>query len=63
MFIDSIGVGGKAAFMTIDRQENTLFVVLPDERLLQKVNLTSKKIMGQIDLGNGPYEVAVVGES
>jgi YVTN family beta-propeller protein len=62
MFIDSIGVGGKAAFMTIDRQENTLFVVLPDERLLQKVNLTSKKIMGQIDLGNGPYEVAVVGE-
>jgi hypothetical protein len=35
---------------------------LPDERLLQKVNLTSKKIMAEIDVGDGPYEVAVVSE-
>ncbi len=62
MFIDSIKVRGNAAFMTIDREENTLFVALPDKRVLQKVNLTSKKIMAEIEVGEGAYAVVVMGE-
>ena len=62
MFIDSIRIRGSAAYMTIDRQENTLFVVLPERRLAQKVNLTSKKIMAEIDVAEVAYAVAVMGE-
>ena len=62
MLIDSIRVGGNAAYMTIDRQENVLFVVLPERRLVQKVNLISKKIMAEIEVGEGAYAVVVVGE-
>ena len=62
MFIDTIKAGGIAAFMTIDRQENTLFVALPDKRKLQKINLTSKRSMAELEVGEGAYAVAVVGE-
>ena len=62
MFIDSIPVGGSPAFITIDRQENTLLVVIPERRLVKKVNLTSKKIMAEIEVGEGAYAVAVMGE-
>jgi YVTN family beta-propeller protein len=63
MFIDTIEVQGEAAFMTIDRQEHTLFVILPGRRLLQKINLTSKRIVAEIDLDEGAYQVVVMGES
>ena len=62
IFIDTIQVRGRAAFMTIDRQENTLFIALPNRKLVQKVNFTSKRIMAEIDVGDGASEVAVVGE-
>lgn len=62
MFIDSIRAGGNAAHMTIDRQENTLFVVLPERRLVQKINLTSKKIMAEIEVAELAYAVVVMGE-
>ena len=62
MFIDSIRIRGNAAYMTIDRQENTLFVVLPEKRLVQKINLTSKKIMAEIEVAEVAYAVAVMGE-
>lgn len=62
MFIDTIRIEGDAAFMTIDRQENTLFVALPDKRRLQKINLTSKKTMAEIEVGEGAYAAVVVGE-
>ncbi len=62
MFIDSIRAGGNAAYMTIDRQENTLFVVLPERSLVQKINLTSKKIMAEIEVAEVAYAVAVMGE-
>lgn len=62
MFIDTIKVRGSVAFLTIDRQENTLFVALPDRKLLQKVNFTSKEIIAEIDVGEGAYSAAVMGE-
>ncbi len=63
MFIDKIRVKGNAAFMSIDREENTLFVALPDRRVLRKVNLTSKKTMAEIEVGQGAYAIVVMGES
>lgn len=62
IFVDIIEMGGKAGFMTIDGQENTLFVSVPDKRIVQKLNLTSKKIMAEIEVGGAPYEVSVLGE-
>ena len=62
MFIDTIKVNGIAAFLTIDRQENTLFVALADKKSLQKINLTSKRIMAEIEVGEGAYSLVVMGE-
>ena len=62
MLIDSIRVEGNAAFTTIDRQENTLFVVLPERRLVQKLDLTSKKLMAEIEVSEEAYAVVVMGE-
>ncbi len=62
MLIDTIGIGGKATFMTIDDEENGLLVTLPDRKTLQKVNLTSKRIMAEIEVGEGAYAVVVMGE-
>ncbi len=62
MLIDTIGIGGNATFMTIDGEENGLFVTLPDRRALWKVNLTSKRIMAEIEVGEGAYAVVVMGE-
>jgi YVTN family beta-propeller protein len=62
VFIDRIAVGGEAAFMTIDEQERALLVVVPDKKMLQKINLISKKISAQIDVGDAPYAAVVMGE-
>ncbi|UCG14188.1 MAG: hypothetical protein JSU72_06930 [Deltaproteobacteria bacterium] len=62
MFIDSIKVGGKVAFMTIDREENSLFVVLPDKGLVRKFNLISKKMMAEIEVGEGAHAAVVMSE-
>jgi len=37
-------------------------VALPERRMVQKVNLTSKKIMAEIEVGEGAYAVVVMGE-
>jgi len=62
MFIDTIRTGGTVDFMTIDDEENTLFALLPERKLLQKINLTNKKIIAELDLGEGAFSVAVMGE-
>lgn len=62
MFIDTVRTDGTAVFMTIDDQENTLFAVIPGRKVLRKINLTSKKVIAEIDIGEGAYAVAVMGE-
>jgi DNA-binding beta-propeller fold protein YncE len=62
VFIDTIAVGGKAVYITIDEQERNLFVLLPDKKVLQKINLVSKKISAQIDVGDAGYATVVMGE-
>jgi YVTN family beta-propeller protein len=62
IFVDTIRTGGTAVFMTIDDQENTLFALIPERKILQKINLTNKRIMAEIDVGEGAYALAVMGE-
>lgn len=61
MFIDTMTLAGKINSMTLDDEENALFVVTPDRHALEKVNLVSKKVMGSIDLEETGYAVAVIG--
>jgi YVTN family beta-propeller protein len=61
-FIDSFRVKGSADFLTIDNDENALFVVLPESRMIQKVDLVSKRLLRTIDVEEGSYAVVVMGE-
>jgi YVTN family beta-propeller protein len=62
MPIDAIPMEGTAEFMKIDFEERNLFVVIPGQKVLKKVNLTSKKMIAQIEVAEGAYEVVVMGE-
>jgi YVTN family beta-propeller protein len=62
MFIDTIGARGSATFLAIDNEENSLFLVLQNSKMLQKINLTGKKIVSEIEVGKGAYAVVVMGE-
>lgn len=60
--IDVFEVDGEAGFLTIDNEENSLFVVLPDKKRIQKFNLVNKKLLGTIEVGEGCYALVVMGE-
>jgi YVTN family beta-propeller protein len=62
MFIDTIEIGGHAAFMAIDDEENDLFIAIPERRMIQKVNLTSKRIVAELEVREGAYAVVLMGE-
>ncbi len=59
---DIINVGGGAGYLTIDGELNNLLAVLPAERRLSIVNKISRKIVSEIDIGEGPTRVVVMGE-
>ena len=50
------------AQMTIDLVNNTLYMVSPDTRSLIVGRLADRKVASEIDVGDGPYWVAVMGE-
>jgi YVTN family beta-propeller protein len=54
--------GAAIAEMTADGDENTLFMVSPDRKTVLVANLTSRRILGEIDVGEDPYWVAMMGE-
>ena len=59
--VDSFPVGGRAVFLTIDSQERALLAALADRSVLQKFNLVSKKLVAEIETGEGAYAVVVMG--
>jgi YVTN family beta-propeller protein len=62
MFIDTVPLAGKAVFMTIDGEERSLLVAVADRNKLQKINLTSKKLVAEIEVRKGAFAVVVMGE-
>jgi hypothetical protein len=48
--------------MTIDGNENYLHLVVPERRSLMVVNLISKRTVSEIDIGESPCWVSIIGE-
>jgi DNA-binding beta-propeller fold protein YncE len=55
-------VGAAVVQMTADGDNNTLFLVSPDRNAVLVANLTSKRMLGAIDVGHHPYWVTMMGE-
>ena len=48
--------------MSIDIEENSVFVVAGEENRILKINLVSEKIMGTAEISEGGFAVSVMGE-
>ena len=60
--VDSIRADGGITYMTIDGEENNLYLVIPGSRTIKVISLISKKTVYEIDVGEGPYWVTLMGE-
>jgi len=60
--VDTVRTGGTIAYMTIDGEENNLYLVNEDTKSLMVNSLVRKRIAYEIDVGEGPYWVVVIGE-
>ena len=57
-----LGAGGEVAFMTIDGQENSLFLLMPGKETLRIVDLIRYDPRVEIDVGVDPCWATVLGE-
>jgi YVTN family beta-propeller protein len=60
--VGSIGTGASIAYMAVDGDDNTLFMVSPDRKSVLAANLTGRRIVGEMDVGDDPYWVTMMGE-
>lgn len=60
--IDFFTLPGPVRRLSIDREENALFALLPQNGSLAKINLVSKRVLSQLDVGSGSRDLAVMGE-
>ena len=60
--VDAIRTGGTIPYMAIDGEENNLYLVNPELRRMMVSNLVSKRTVYEIDVGEEPYWVTVMGE-
>jgi hypothetical protein len=60
--VGSVGTGASIAYMAVDGDTNTLFMVSPDRKSVLTASLTGRRIVGEIDVGDGPYWVTMMGE-
>ncbi|OGP64820.1 MAG: hypothetical protein A2169_04970 [Deltaproteobacteria bacterium RBG_13_47_9] len=60
--VDSIRTEGGITYMTIDGEENNLYMVNPETKSVVVSSLVRKRIVNEIDVGEGPYWVTVMGE-
>ena len=59
---DFIATGGDVSFITIDGEGNNLLLVLPGERGVRMVGIVNRKTVAQVDVGDDPYGVTLMGE-
>lgn len=59
MVVDTIRLEGEAGSMAIDSKDNSLFIVIPGKRVLQKIDLVSKRVLAEMNADPVPSEVAV----
>jgi len=59
---DIIPVGGSAEHLGIDGDENNLYVVVPERKVVRVVSLVSRRVIGEIEVSESPSWVVVMGE-
>jgi YVTN family beta-propeller protein len=57
-----IRAGGPVAYMTIDGEENRLYLAIPRRKVVSVIDLISRQVVGEIDVGEDPYWVTMMGE-
>jgi YVTN family beta-propeller protein len=60
--VDSINTGGGITYMTIDGDENNLYMVCPEKKSVMVSSLVRKGVISEIDVGENPYWVTMMGE-
>jgi YVTN family beta-propeller protein len=60
--VDSFPVEGDVSYMALDVEQNYLYVLLPELRKVQVVEIVGNKFRGRVETGQGPYWVVVNGE-
>jgi YVTN family beta-propeller protein len=53
---------GGASYLAVVPDDSTLYMVSPDTRSLLVGSLADRKVVSEIDVGDGPYWVAIMGE-
>ena len=61
--VDVVDTAASVVQMATDGDENTLYMVSPDRRSILAADRIRKNVVGEIDVGEGPYWVTVVGEN
>lgn len=59
---DTLATSGGVAYMAIDGEERNMAILHPEQNTVQLVNLTSKKEVAVIDVGDEPHRVSMFGE-
>jgi len=62
MPIDTILTRGGVSFISIDNDENNLYLLIPGKRILASINLVSGATVSELDVGEGAYWVTMTGE-
>jgi YVTN family beta-propeller protein len=60
--VDSINTGAGISYMTIDGDENNLYMVNPEMKSVMVSRLVRKRIIAEMDVGENPYWVTMMGE-
>jgi YVTN family beta-propeller protein len=60
--MDSIRTGGETSFLAIDGEANSLLILLPGRKRLRIVHLVGKGTAAEIDVGEDPCWVTIMGE-
>ncbi len=60
--VDFLPVGGEVGYLALDGERNNLWIVLPASNRLVAVDLANKTTAAEIDVGEGPDRVAVMGQ-
>lgn len=59
---DSINTGGAITYMTIDGEENNLYMVCTEKKSVMLSSLVRKGVIAEMDVGENPYWVTMMGE-
>ncbi len=60
--VGAMAISGGAGYLTIDTEEDRLYVVSPDAKRVSIGSLAERRVVAEVDVGDAPGWVAVMGE-